>query len=139
MKYHLENDYEYDFSLFGICCHEKDYRLCWAINSSLKLSLSKTRDTIDVMFSKKEKHIGAFTIFKHEEIDHDESLFLIANKSIYGALIPEKNHVDYFLIVKNYPDIESSQFINKINAIPFVLTAQEINVNMLKSKENLIF
>ena len=78
MKYHLESDYEYDFSLFGICSHEKDYRLCWAINSSLNISLYKTRETIDVMFSKKEKHIGAFTIFKHEETEQDEPLFLIS-------------------------------------------------------------
>ena len=139
MKYILENDYEYDFSLFGISCHEKDYRLCWAINSSLNLSLHKTRETIDVNFSKKEKLIGAFTIFKHEEIEENESLFLIANKSIYGALIPEKNHVDYFLLVKNSRYIESNEIIEKVNAIPFVLTAQEIDVNMLKSKENLIF
>ena len=139
MKYHLENDYEYDFSLFGICCHEKDYRLCWAINSSLKLSLSKTRETIDVMFSKKENRVGAFTIFKHEKSDGNESLFLIANKSIYGSLIPEKNHVDYFLLVKNSSDIKPNQFIDKINSIPFVLTAQVIDVNVLKSKENLIF
>ena len=139
MRYILEEEYEYDFDLLGICCHEKDYRLCWAINSNLNLSLSKTRETIDVMFSKKENRIGAFTIFKHENADENESLFLIANKSIYGSLIPEKNHVDYFLLVKNSSDIKPHQFIDKINSIPFVLTAQEIDVNVLKSKENLIF
>ncbi|MBM78438.1 MAG: hypothetical protein CL846_08140 [Crocinitomicaceae bacterium] len=139
MKYLLENDYEYDFTLYGICCHEKDYRLCWAINSNLNLSLSKTKETIDVVFSKKEKNIGVFSVFKHIEKNDLDGLFLVSNKSVYGSLIPEKNHFDYFLMIKtpfkeNYKDI-----INKINAIPFVLTTQEIDVNMLKSKENLIF
>ncbi len=139
MKYLLDNDYEYDFNLFGICCHEKDYRLCWAINTNLNLSLSKINETIDVVFSKKEKNIGTFTVFKHLEKEYEEGLFLISNKSLYGCLVPEKNHIDYFLMIKNSFKQDSNQIMSKINAIPFVLTTQEIDVNMLKSKENLIF
>ena len=44
MKYHLEEEYEYDFDLYGISSHEKDYRICWAINNSLGLSLERTGD-----------------------------------------------------------------------------------------------
>ena len=42
MKHFLENDFEYTFQLIGISCHEKDYRLCWAINQKLALNLKKT-------------------------------------------------------------------------------------------------
>jgi hypothetical protein len=42
MKHLLVEEYEYDFSLLGICCHEKDYRLCWAVNSTLDLNLTKS-------------------------------------------------------------------------------------------------
>ena len=47
MKHLLEEKYEFDFNLLGICCHEKDYRLCWAVNSTLRLNLSKTKDDIE--------------------------------------------------------------------------------------------
>ena len=47
MKYHLEEEYEYDFDLYGISSHEKDYRICWAINNSLGLSLERTTENIE--------------------------------------------------------------------------------------------
>ena len=32
MKYTLLEEYDYDFTLIGISCHAKDYRICWSIN-----------------------------------------------------------------------------------------------------------
>ena len=43
MKKHLlEIEYDYDFVLIGISSHEKDYRVCWALNNKLGLELVKT-------------------------------------------------------------------------------------------------
>ena len=37
MKYYLDDTYEYDFLLLGISCHERDYRVSWALNQKLTL------------------------------------------------------------------------------------------------------
>jgi hypothetical protein len=57
-----------------------------------------------------------------------------------GYLIPEKAQADYLLMIKdeNYP-ISVSNVISSLKEITFVLTAFEIDVSTLKSKDNLIF
>ena len=57
-----------------------------------------------------------------------------------GYLIPEKAQADYLLMIKdeNYP-INITDVINNLKEITFVLTAFEIEVSTLKSKDNLIF
>ena len=65
MKYLLEEDYEFDFNLLGICCHEKDYRLCWAVNSTLNLNLSKSSEDIELIFNKESKPDANFSIYSY--------------------------------------------------------------------------
>ena len=52
MKYYLEDAYEYDFLLIGISCHEKDYRISWALNQNLSLQLVKDKEDIEVLINK---------------------------------------------------------------------------------------
>ena len=44
MKLTLEIENEFDFSLLGISCHAKDYRISWALNNSLNIKLKKEDD-----------------------------------------------------------------------------------------------
>ena len=66
MKHLLEEEYEYDFKLLGICCHEKDYRLCWAVNSTLDLNLSKSNKGIELIFL--IKNLNQMQIFQNSHI-----------------------------------------------------------------------
>ena len=61
MKYTLEEEYEYDFRLIGISCHEKDYRICWGLNNRLHLSLAKEEVEIEVMVKKTNEFIEKAT------------------------------------------------------------------------------
>ena len=139
MKYHLEEEYEYDFDLYGISSHEKDYRICWAINNSLGLSLERTAENIEVIFNQQEKQNSQFPVFKFERDDVLETYYLIGNKFENHQLIEEQKHVDFFLMVKSSGVMSSNDFIDKLKDIPFVLAVNKVDVSILQSKKNLIF
>ena len=139
MKYHLEEEYEYDFDLFGISSHEKDYRICWAINNLLGLSLERTADDIEVIFNQQEKQNIQFPVFKSARDDVLESYYLIGNKFENHQLIEEQKHVDFFLMVKSSGVMSSNGVIDKLKGIPFVLAVNKVDVSILQSKKNLIF
>ena len=98
MKYLLEEDYEFDFNLLGICCHEKDYRLCWAINSTLNLNLSKASEDIELIFNKESKPDANFSIYSYTSKYNSDEYYLISNKCQRTWLIPEKSHFDFFVV-----------------------------------------
>ena len=139
MKYHLEEEYEYDFDLYGISSHEKDYRICWAINNLLGLSLERTAENIEVIFNQQEKQNSQFPVFKFERDDVLETYYLIGNKYENYHLIEEQKHVDFFLMIKSSYLMSSNDVIDKLKDIPFVLAVNKVDVSILQSKKNLIF
>ena len=138
MKYYLDDTYEYDFLLIGISCHEKDYRISWALNQNLSLQLVKEKEDLEV-FINKTNELSLHSIYTYKNAETHNEFILINNRSSAGFLIPEKQVADYLLIVKENFDFSSELFLKKIKNINFVLTAFKIPVEQLKSKENLIF
>lgn len=137
-KLKLEIEYDYDFTLFGICCHEKDYRLTWAINSKLHYQLQRKED-VEVK-DKKRKEPTLYPFYLHEDIANYREYILVGNKSDRGYLIPKQKKVDYFLIIKGaITSTEKDRVLRALKEIAIVLTAYEINAKLLESKQNLLF
>ena len=138
MKYTLDEEYEYDFRLIGISCHEKDYRICWGLNNGLRLSLAKEEKGIEVLI-KKTNEFSKHAVYSYFQEDTENEFTLLNNRSKTGYLVPEQAHADYLFMIKESYDVNIIALISKIKSIPFVLTAFEVKVGNLKSKENLIF
>jgi|SRR5690554_682155 len=127
---------DYDFSLIGICCHSKDFRLCWEINQRLAIDFVKTEDLI--LYDKKAKK--AFPFFIYDDAENGLEYSLIKNRSLSGVLIPEENKVDYFLIIKGpFQKNKINEVCSLLRKVNIVLTAYPIEVSTLKSKQNLIY
>ena len=136
-KHTLEIEYDYDFVLIGISSHEKDYRICWALNNQLGLNLVKT-DALEIK-DKKQDDPSFFSLFSFELPDEFMDYFIIANRSEKGLLISEQKQVDYFFIIRG--EIENDKVMDMIRRIKessLVQTAFRVDVNALKSKQNLI-
>ena len=138
MKYTLEEEYEYDFRLIGISCHEKDYRICWGLNNRLRLSLAKEEVEIEVLI-KKTNEFSKHALYSYFQEDTENKFTLLNNRSNSGYLVPEQAHADYLFTIKESYEVNIIDLIFEIKSIPFVLTAFEVKVGDLKSKENLIF
>lgn len=128
---------DYDFDLIGICSNNSDYRLCWNINQCLQIRLSKAAD-YSLVSKKDGESFHSFYEFKNEE-DFTE-YYLIKNVSnTYKHLIPEKDQVDYFLIIKNNSLHDLDDILTSLRSNESILTAFIFDPEELKSKQNLLF
>lgn len=137
-KHRLDIEYEYDFFLTGISCHEKPYRLCWAINKTLALEM-QLADPLSIALKKNDLP-SDFPLFMQEKQEQDTIVYLISNKNEKGLLIPEHHQADYFFIAKGpFNEIDFVNMLGGIKEIPFVLMSYRIDPETLKSKQNLLF
>lgn len=138
-KIKLEIDYDYDFFLAGIVCHEPDYRLSWAINNKFNIRLSKEKD-VEIHTKVKGNSVFNFSMFSFvDELNYRE-YFLVKNKCGRKNLIPEQKDMDFLLIIKGTLTREQEkEIIKNLIELPFVLMAMVIPVAALPSKQNLVF
>ena len=147
---------EEQFSLIGIHCTIEDFRLAFLINQVLDIRLKRNKD--DVHFSKDN---SVFALFDFDEKQQHISYHLVANickvkhnqnqqlNSLFGDenfgstthfLLPEYKKVNYLLKIETDLTFNKEKLIlNKLLKIPQVVTAYSIDVNTLKTKNNLIF
>ena len=136
-KHKLIFEEDYSFDLIGICSSNADYRLCWGINKALSIALKKDED-LSVHLKKEGEHFHSFYSF-YDASEHIE-YYLVKNISTnYKKLIPEKDQIDYFLLMKNNYTLEINDILTALKSIDSILTAFIFDPNELKSKSNLIF
>jgi hypothetical protein len=122
-----------DNTLIAISSHEKDYFLCWKLNTNLKIELIKQPDF--EVFKQKENITQTFSIFEYSDEKYPVSYKLISNKSEKGFLIDELKNIDYFLKISGQLSKEEcSDLILKIKQTESVITAFEIDIQKIKSK-----
>lgn len=156
-KLNLEDFLEdVDYILIAIHSRLEDYRLAYYLNKYLNLSLIRKFQDVDYkcfsavysIFEWKDD-INLITynlvsnICKREEdsIHSSGSLFENEEKIIKSYnLIPELKNVDYLMkITTEDLQISKQLIVNKIQEIPQVITTYTVNVDQIKSKDNLIF
>jgi hypothetical protein len=136
-KHKLLLDEEYDFQLIGICSSNSDYKLSWAINQHLNIQLRKG-DDYSILENKEGEHLHSFYQF-FDEVEHLE-YYLIKNISTnFQRLIPEKDQVDYFLVIKNNFVKDLGSILEQLKEIESILTAFIFDPAALKSKSKLVF
>ncbi|MFI5148523.1 MAG: IPExxxVDY family protein [Bacteroidia bacterium] len=137
-KFTLDVEYDFDFILFGISCHEKDYRISWALREKLDIDLCRGEDL--VINPRKAGTPEVYAVFEHFHDDNDSGFFLVSNRCETGFLIPEHKSFDYFLIVRGAYDSDYKEnILKRVREIPFILAVHSINPATLKSRQNLIF
>jgi len=145
---------EIDFTLIAIHCSLEDYRLAYLINKDLSIKL-KRREDIDYNYASAFYSIHEWEdktqqviwnlvsnkCRKEETLTNSGSLFETGNKNfITHNLIPEYKSADFFLkIVTENTMITYKKTLNAIQNIPQVITAYQVETDLLKSKNNLIF
>lgn len=135
-KLTLEVSYDFDFILIGISCHEKDYRLCWAVNNALAIDLKKSSHHI--LELKNKDDVQKYSKYEYINEDTFSEYFILANRSTNGLLVPEQKQTDYFLIVRSN-NANQENMIAKLKDVNFINAVFSIDVNSLKSKHNLLF
>jgi hypothetical protein len=158
-KLHLEEYNEVDYQLIAIHTSLEDYRLAYYINQNLPIILSKSNCNIQISNKNGETQFTRF-IFEDEKsgicwdlIQNkndiqlspqrvNQGLFAETNSkfSTKAYLIPEFKKVDYFLKIDNPAEIiDAVKIASLINRIERISTVYTVDVENIKSKNNLIF
>jgi len=159
IKLHLDEFDAVDYELIAIHSTLEDYRMAFFINQKLPIMLSKCKEEIivkakneEVLFSKfvfdDSSNDLLWTLIQNKneiitkEITKNQTLFLNSEVEIETKvyLLPELKKVDYFLkIENNQADAALEETISKLLDIKRISTAYKVEVNNIKSKNNLIF
>jgi len=145
------------YTLIAIHCTIDDYRLAYLLNKYLGINLVRKSKDLDY-----NKDKSAYSIFEWEDNKQLTTWSLVSNicktyealpqnnqQSLFNTqeqitktfnLIPEYKGVNYFLKIDNDNNFSKEAYIlSSILNIPQVATAFSVDVNQLKSKDNLIF
>jgi hypothetical protein len=155
----MDDDGKETFSLLAIHCSEDAYIVAYLLNKHLGFQLKRERLDLNYVNNGLET---SFPLFQYENSLQYTTYNLVANKCksftaqvhssgglfyddasekiVITYLIPEYSKVDYFLkIHSEYESIFLRKIITEINDIKRIISAYEVGVDNLKSKNNLIF
>lgn len=143
---------EPDFELIHIYCHQKDYRLCFALNERFKCEFARIRDFAE---EEDKPHLPTYSRFMYQdEVTHKE-YFVISNQPLVrelvtkegdlfpteqpALLIPELPRVDYFfLLYGQFEEDELEEIEDQLNLIPAINAAKRVDPRSLKAYINLM-
>jgi hypothetical protein len=155
-KLNLEDFDQIDYNLIAIHTVQEDYKLAYKINQKLGISLFKNDKEIQVDIENNTALFSRFTFDDHENrmiwdlIQNKnkieltvlkKTIDLFENKSFYRkiSLVSELKNVDFLLKIEFDSQIKIKNILNKLNKIDSISTVYEVNVQEIKSKNNLIF
>jgi hypothetical protein len=153
----LVDDFEDEnYLLLAIHCNLEDYRMAFLLNQFLNINLKRCPYNLDFQYT-----TASYSVFEWQDnkkqamwnlignIFKQEEDSLVSSGSLFNSsakltktynLIPEYKNVNFFLKIENENNNTNlKNIINIIQKIPQVITVYDIDVNSLKSKNNLIF
>lgn len=125
---------EFDFLAFAIASHQKDYRLTWAVNQALNISLSQSKP---FKYSDSKRSLEQeFVCYTFTENAREYTL--ISNFSEKGHLLPEYKNINFVLIISgSHKTLDHDLIVKKLKDVSIIISAFEVDVPKLKSKKKL--
>lgn len=131
----LDIEEDYDFDLIGISSHEKDYRLAWSLNRCMRWKMVR----IDDILIHQKNEISRHAQFRFIHPVEQTIITLIDNKTPGGFFLPDVQQFDYVIKIENERYGCDDTFYKKLRSTPFVLTAYTLQIDKIKSKQNLLY
>jgi endo-1,4-beta-D-glucanase Y len=155
---HTEEFDDIDYQLIAIHSPLEDYRLAYYINQNLPINLKKSNCNIHISNKEGETEFTRF-VFEDEKdilwslVQNQNEILLSpqrVNQGLFAEsnskfstkiyLIPEFKKVDYFLKIENDEvAIDIAEITSQIKKIERISTVYSVDVESIKSKNNLIF
>ena len=158
-KVSIEDFEEDDYHLIAIHTSLEDYRLAYFLNRDLEICLSKNESDIQSLVKQGKTSFVRFTYEDENRIinwdlvqnknevvgiENIENRDLFSNStnsfSSTAYLLPEYKKVDFLLKIGNAEkEININEIVSKINSIDNINLVYSVDVDKIKSKNNLIF
>lgn len=148
-----------DLQVIAIHTSLDDYRLAFFLNRALKINLCRNKNEVKLeqkngtffftnyIFEEHESTVFWNLIQNEIEIEHKQNtqsqdLFAKSDTEFLTKVyfIPEYKKVNFFIKIEGAKDLyQIKELISTINTIDRISTVYEIDIDNLKSKNNLIF
>lgn len=158
-KVYIEDFEEDDYHIIAIHTSLEDYRLAYFLNRDLGICLSKSPSDIQSQVKEGKASFVRFTFEDKKKVinwdlvqnkndvlgtenTQNQDLFSNSTNSFSSTayLLPEYKKVDFFIKISNAEnEININEIVSKINNINNVNMVYSVDVNRIKSKNNLIF
>ena len=155
-KLQVDDFYDDSYKLIAIHCRIEDYRLAYLLNKHLELKLERKEQDIDFKYLESSYSIFEWdneteyvlwnlisNICKKEEdsLSSTGTLFSASEKVLKTShLISEYKKVDYFIKISDeIQNVDEKMILNKLQAIPQIITSYTVDPLKIKSKDHLIF
>lgn len=125
------------FTLIGISCHIKDYRLSYLLNQKVELNFQKMDDMVSsTAFQRKP---DTFSFYYCRDEDQFNTYYLLSNRGQESVLVNELRQTDFLLLVEGpFKKSQLDALLRTIRLIPQVLACFEIKFSTLKNFENIL-
>lgn len=139
-KNKLDASFHFDFDLFGIISITKEYKLAWHLNKMLGIHLVKSGD-MEMKFLDQQTLLISNFLYETE----NSQIRLLKNKSIQTGertnyLLPELHKFDFLFTIYGFDDtFPRKTLVSLLKNVSQIQFVQQLPINQLKSKENLIF
>ncbi len=141
-KKKLVADIDFNFALWAMVSSQKEYKIAWQLNHKLNINLVKSNDELFEFLDEVKLYISNYCYQTEHQV-----VRLIVNRSVDESsahkrhLIPELKQFDYLLCWEGAENYGSSleQIRDLIRNIPGIQLVQLVDLEPIKSKENLIF
>lgn len=125
------------FTLLGISCHLRDYRLSHLFNHHLGFSFAKRDDLRIVSPSRQAEDEFSFYSFRDEE--RLNTFYLIGNRNQSVILIPEMKQFDFLVIVEGrFVKAEKDVLTKTLRSLPGIVAVIETRLTDIKNYESLL-
>ncbi|REE27919.1 IPExxxVDY family protein [Winogradskyella pacifica] len=155
-KLQVDDFYDDSYKLIAIHCRVEDYRLAYLLNKHLELKLERKDADIDFKYLESSYSIFEWdneteyvmwnlisNVCKKEEdsLHSTGTLFSDTEKVLKTFhLIPEFKKVDYFIKISDeIQNVDENLILNKLKAIPQIITSYTVDPLKIRSKDHLIF
>lgn len=127
-----------DFYLIGIASHENDYRLAWAINTALNISLVKGSDV--TIFHDKYKQDINLSLYIHELPESGYVIKLFPNRGDNFFLLEDYRNIDFFLKIEGEILSQKLQgFVSSLKSIDIVMGVYPVDIKSVKKINRILF
>ena len=155
-KLQVDDFYDDSYKLIAIHCRVEDYRLAYLLNKHLELKLERKDADIDFKYLE-----SSYSIFewdneteyvmwnlisnvckKEEDSLHSSGTLFNETEKVLKTfhLIPEYKKVDYFIKISDeIQNVDEYLILNKLKAIPQIITSYTVDPLQIRSKDHLIF
>jgi hypothetical protein len=127
----------FDFLIWGINSGMEDYRLCLNMNEHLGWQFRRMDDI--EFYSQQIKGYKHFNSYKYKNKTDLYTIELLQNKNAGNIFIPELKNFEFLFLFHGEDDyFDKEQLAEELRKIPGVQSVIELDVNALKSKNNLL-